>query len=105
VQLQIQLIRGEDSTLVNAYLVELAQKHINDYLSLWKSQLNSYVQADKFWDWEFKLRFIASSSNREGYAIECEGETQGLMLMETQMHGSRITEGKRLSFYAFNLYK
>ena len=97
-QLEVQLIRGEDRTFLNAYLVELAQKHVNDYLLLWKSRLNLYVQADKFWDWEFKLRFIASSSNREGYAIECEGETQGLMLMETQMHGSRITEGKRLVY-------
>lgn len=64
-QLEVQLIRGEDSALVNAYLVELAQKHVDDYLLLWKSQLNLYIQADKFWDWEFKLRFIASSSNRD----------------------------------------
>jgi hypothetical protein len=47
VQLQVQLIHGENSTFVNAYLVELAQKHVDDYLSLWKSRLNLYVQAKK----------------------------------------------------------
>ena len=55
-------------------------------------------QEDKFWDWEFKLRFITTQENREGYAIEYEDETQGLMLFETQMHGSRLSEGKRLVY-------
>lgn len=96
---KIELIRGQDSMTVEAYLVELVQKHVNDYVLLWKEQLRLYEQEDKFWDWEFKLRFIITrQENREGYAIEYEGETQGLMLIETQLHGSRFTEGKRLIY-------
>ncbi|MBE9104146.1 GNAT family N-acetyltransferase, partial [Nostoc cf. edaphicum LEGE 07299] len=84
---------------VEADLVELVQKHVNDYASEWKEQLRLYGQEDKFWDWEFKLQFVIHRQpNREGYAIEYEGETQGLMLIETQMHGSRISEGKRLVY-------
>jgi len=96
---KVQLIRGQDSAIVEAYLVELAHKHVNDYASGWKNQLSLYEQDDKFWDWEFKLQFIISrQENREGYAIEYEDETQGLILIETQMHGSRFTEGKRLVY-------
>jgi hypothetical protein len=43
----VQLIRGQDSALVEAYLVELSQKHINDYVSEWKNQLILYGQEDK----------------------------------------------------------
>lgn len=96
---KVELIRGQDSIAVEADLVELAQKHVNDYTSKWKEQLRLYGQEDKFWDWEFKLKFIINrQENREGYAIEYSGETQGLMLIETQMHGSRISEGKRLVY-------
>ncbi len=96
---KVELIRGQDSMIVEAYLVELAQKHVNDYVLQWKQQLGLYGQEDKFWDWEFKLQFIIRrQENREGYAIEYEGETQGLMLIETQLHGSRLKEGKRLIY-------
>ncbi len=96
---KVSLIRGQDSIAVEADLVELAQNHVNDYTSNWKEQLRLYGQEDKFWDWEFKLKFIINrQENREGYAIEYSGETQGLMLIETQMHGSRISEGKRLVY-------
>jgi len=98
VQRQVQLIRGDNKTSVNAYLVELQQNHVDNYETLWKSQLILHLQTDKFWDWRFKFNFIINSPNREGYAIELEGETQGLMLIETQMHGSRITEGQRLVY-------
>jgi len=80
VERQVQLIRGENRTPVNGYLVELQQKHVDDYKNLWKNQLILHLQADKFMDWEFKLSFIRNSPNREGYAIELLGETQGLML-------------------------
>ncbi len=56
---KVNLIRGQDSMTVEADLVELAQKHVNDYASKWKKQLRLYRQEDKFWNWEFKLKFIS----------------------------------------------
>ncbi|MBH8576094.1 GNAT family N-acetyltransferase [Nostocaceae cyanobacterium CENA369] len=98
-RLTIQLIRCQDNLAVKADLVELKQKHADDYTSNWKEQLKLHEQEDKFWDWEFKFEFvICRQSNREGYAIEYESQTQGLMLIETQMHGSRLAEGKRLVY-------
>lgn len=96
---KVELIRGQDNTIVEGDLVELTQKHVDDYANKWKEQLNLHDQSDKFWDWEFKLQFVISRQpNREGYAIEYENETQGLILIETQMHGSRLIEGKRLVY-------
>jgi hypothetical protein len=95
----VRLIRTQDNVVVEAGLVELQTKHANDYNCTWKEQLRLSAQEDKFWDWEFKLQFVISrQQNREGYAIEYEGETQGLMIIETQMHGSRLTSGKRLVY-------
>ncbi len=96
---KVKLIHGTDGITVEADLVELAQKHVIDYAGKWKEQLKLHGQEDKFWDWEFKLQsMINKQPNREGYAIEYDGDTQGLMLIETQMHGSRLSEGKRLIY-------
>ncbi|MBD2457725.1 GNAT family N-acetyltransferase [Nostoc sp. FACHB-87] len=98
-QSNVRLIRGQDSITVKADLVELTQKHADEYTSRWKEQLKLHGQEDKFWDWEFKLQFVISRQpNREGYAIEYDSETQGLMLMEAKLHGSRLTPGKRLVY-------
>jgi GNAT superfamily N-acetyltransferase len=98
VQEIVQLIRGIDGVPVDAYLVDLAQKHASDFDNFWREQLRLYGQEDKFWDWLFKLRFIANQENREGYAIECFNQTEGLMMIETAQHGSRITPGKRIVY-------
>ncbi|MBD2496734.1 MAG: GNAT family N-acetyltransferase [Nostoc sp. TH1S01] len=98
-QSNVRLIRGQDSITIEADLVELRQKHADEYTSRWKEQLSLHGQEDKFWDWEFKLQFVISRQpNREGFAIEYEDETQGLMIIEIQMHGSRLAPGKRLVY-------
>lgn len=95
----VGLIRTQDNVVVEADLVELQTKHAHDYNCKWKEQLRLFTQEDKFWDWEFKLEFVINKQpNREGYAIEYEGETQGLMIIETQLHGSRLMPGKRLVY-------
>ncbi|KYC38143.1 hypothetical protein WA1_37995 [Scytonema hofmannii PCC 7110] len=98
-QSKVLLISGQDNLIVQADLLQLTQKHASDYALQWKDLLRQYLQEDKWWDWEFKLQSIISKQgNREGYAIEYEGETQGLMMIEVEMHGSQIMRGKRLVY-------
>lgn len=97
-QRKISLKRGNDNTSVEAYLVDLGQRHVDDYVNNWVEKLRLFTQEDKYWDWMFKLRYIANQANLEGYAVECENTTQGLMIIETQMHGSRLNIGKRLVY-------
>jgi hypothetical protein len=101
VELQIQLNRGTDNSPVNANLIELSQKHIHDYENLWREQLRVFQAEDKFWDWLFKLGYITKQDNQEGYALESEGCTQGLMMVETQLHGSRSAIGQRLVYIQY----
>jgi hypothetical protein len=98
VQMQVELKCGSDNTKVPAYLVEFKPKHAEEFESLWKELLLEFTQEDKYWDWMFKLRYVANNDNLEIYAIECENQTQGLMQIETQMHGSQIDRGKRLIY-------
>lgn len=97
-QRSVQLIRGIDSQVVEAVVLDLAQNHIDDFENLWKEQLRLYGQEDKYWDWLFKKRISLSNYNYESYALEYEGRTQGLLWIETQQHRSQVEEGQRLVY-------
>lgn len=96
------LIRGRKSDFVTANLVDLAQKHVEDFELLWREQLQTFTQSDKYWDWWFKKRVSISRDNYESYAIECEEKTQGLMTLETQWHRSQVSPNQRI-VYVFAL--
>ena len=77
-------------------LLDLAQKHVSDFQSLWQVQLQQFSQEDKYWDWAFKERLAIHDANYECYAIEHDNTTQGLMMLETQWHTSQFYPGQRL---------
>lgn len=97
-QKKVRLTQGDDNSPVEACVVPLATKHIEDFENIWKEQLRLFKQEDKFWDLILKLRFISRFKNYEGYAIEYNDKTEGLLIIETQEHGSRQTPGKRLVY-------
>ena len=97
-RLTIPLIRGVDGQVVQAVLLNLTQKHIDDFENHWREQLRRYQQEDKYWDWLFKKRLSSSGDNYESYAIEHEDRTQGLLFIETQRHRSQIEAGQRLVY-------
>ncbi|MBW4510454.1 MAG: GNAT family N-acetyltransferase [Scytonematopsis contorta HA4267-MV1] len=97
-QRNIYLTKGSDNSTVEATIVNLATKHVNDFENQWVELLKQYEQQDKFWDLEIKLRMISRNDNYEGYAVECENQTEGLLVLETQMHGSQMTPRQRLIY-------
>ena len=98
--LSIQLIRCSDGQLVDAQLSELAERHLEDFDQMWRSQLIELSAEDKFWDWAFKKRIALTRSGYESYAIEWDNETQGLIALETQYHRVQIdsARGQRLVY-------
>lgn len=84
-QISVELRRGADNQAVSATLLSLTAKHVEDFAVRWRSPLVQASQEDKYWDWHFKQRLSETRDNYEGYAVECEGDTQGLMALETQM--------------------
>ena len=98
VQILVELRRGEDNQAVSATLLSLTPKHVEDFAMRWRSPLAQASQEDKYWDWHFKQRLSATRDNYESYAVECEGDTQGLMALETQQHRSVLSPGEPLVY-------
>ena len=94
----VRILRGVNNQPVEAALLELTQKHVEDFSTQWQTPLIQATQEDKFWDWAFKHRITSTRDNYEGYAIECEGDTQGLMMLETQQHRTQFRPGRRLVY-------
>lgn len=98
VRYEVPIIREQDGEAVPALLMTMEEKHLNDFEELWKRRLRRSEQEDEFWDWELKQRVYLSSANYEGYAIEYEQITQGLMLIETREHRSQFETDRRLVY-------
>ena len=59
---------------------ELDDKNFDDFEQLWKPLFPSPAP-DSHWDWVGKARTAASMMAYETFAVECDGFTQGLMLV------------------------
>jgi GNAT superfamily N-acetyltransferase len=95
----ILLIRGATGEPVSASLVRLNAKHVDDFEQFWQDLLLKYDEPDAGLSWRFKHGLVDRlSNNYEGYALECEGLTQGLLLLETQTRWSFFDRGQRLVF-------
>jgi hypothetical protein len=70
VQQPVQLIRGQDNSVVEALLVDLNQTHLDTFDTIWRPLLQRFETEDKFWDWVVKQRISLSFENVESYAIE-----------------------------------
>ncbi len=97
---RILLNRGADNENVEASIVNLSNKHVEDFDNIWMELLRLHQQDDKFWDLELKLLMV-SRQDYEGYAVECNDQTEGILILETQLHGSQITPGKRLVYISY----
>ncbi|KAM3108924.1 hypothetical protein ACJ2PR_28350 [Phormidesmis sp. 146-33] len=92
------LIRGSSGAIVTGLLVTLTEKHLDDYETFWKSRLQQVEAADKFFDWEWKQRVLVPSGEAEGYAIEQEQMTQGLMMLRTRGKRSFFDQNRRIVY-------
>lgn len=100
VRLEVPLIRVGDQVRVSGWLVNLTEKHINDFEAFWEERLRTTMDGDQYWDWEQKKRVYLQrdSAMYEGYAIEHEQITQGLMLLKTGGHRSWADPARRLVY-------
>lgn len=85
----IKLLRTKDNLAVDATLLSLTDKHLDDFETFWKSRLQNSDEEDGHWDWVQKNQYTLFASDYEKYAIECEQITQGLMMLEVSNHFSR----------------
>ena len=97
---RIRLNRGADNENVEASIVNLSNKTCGGFDNIWMELLRLHQQDDKFWDLELKLLMV-SRQDYEGYAVEYNDQAEGILILETQLHGSQITRGKRLVYVSY----
>jgi GNAT superfamily N-acetyltransferase len=99
VESSIRLARGLDRQLVDVALLSIADKHLTDFTTLWTALLQQYQEDDKLWSWKFKQRLTRQNQPiYDGYALEYNNQTQGLILIERQSRPSVLTPGQSLLY-------
>jgi hypothetical protein len=78
----VKLLRLIDNQIVDAALTTVTDKHLSDAKTLWEPLLQDTDKDDEYWDWKRKSRRAQILPGDELYAIECEGVTQGLMMID-----------------------
>jgi len=60
---------------------EFDEKNIDDLEQLWRPMLVAQRTPDSHWKWAEKARAVVKLLQYETFAIECDGRTQGLMIV------------------------
>lgn len=101
----VKLQEGSTQQLVEATICDSIEEHnVKDYESHWKPKLIAAKLAkpdlvqDAHWDWRGKVDFIEGDLSYTAFAIERDGLTQGLMILELVMHRSKIKPGDHLAY-------
>jgi hypothetical protein len=94
----VLLIRGETLQSVVAQLVPLTGKHLDDYETAWNNRLQQSGTEDALTDWDFKKRVFIAKGEAEGYAIEFEDMTQGMMVLRVRGRRSSIEPNRRIVY-------
>ena len=86
---QVFLLDPESGRAVEAGLVSLGSKHLNDWANEWKPyherQLTELRAAGlpapehAHWSWEDKAAAFEGLLSYQGFAVECNGMTQGIV--------------------------
>ncbi len=97
----IKLLRVKDDIAVDAKLLTLTDKHLDDFETFWKSRLQASNEEDGHWNWIKKNQFTLFSSDYEKYAVECEQITQGLMMLEVSNYYSRNNPQQKIIYVDF----
>ncbi|MBN1909930.1 MAG: hypothetical protein JW818_09340 [Pirellulales bacterium] len=80
----VYLRNSESGALVEAELHDsILQRHLDDQLSKWKPLTTEHAEEHGHWDWQAKWAFFAPQLSYQSFALECNGRTQGLMIVNT----------------------
>jgi hypothetical protein len=81
---KVYLLDGASKQLVEAELYDsILQKHLDQHEKDWKPLIKTSNEQHGHWDWRQKVAACASNLSLQSFAIECAGNTQGLMIVNT----------------------
>lgn len=72
--------------LVKAELYDtILQRHLDHHTQHWKPVSSAHKEEHGHWDWQDKWTYFSAQLSYQSFAVECNGETQGLMIVNTIM--------------------
>ena len=75
---------GRTGQLVPAELHDaILRRHLDDYLQNWKPLVSAHGEQHGHWDWERKCAVCSGQLIYQGFALECNEQVQGLMIVNT----------------------
>lgn len=70
--------------LVQAALYDsILERHLDDQKNHWRGPTVAHSEQHGHWDWEQKWAYYSGQLSYQSFAIECNGQTQGLMIVNT----------------------
>ena len=80
----VYLRDGATGQLVQAELHDsILQRHLDDHKIHWNPLIVAQREQHGHWDWEQKWSHFSAQLSYQSFAIECNGQTQGLMIVNT----------------------
>jgi hypothetical protein len=80
----VYLRDGATGQLVQAELHDsILQRHLDDHKNHWNPLIVAQGEQHGHWDWERKWSHFSAQLRYQSFAIECNGQTQGLMIVNT----------------------
>ena len=80
----VYLRDGATGQLVQAELHDsILQRHLDDHKSHWNPLILAKSEQHGHWNWEQKWWYFSTQLSYQSFAIECNGQTQGLMIVNT----------------------
>lgn len=101
---EIKLHDCSSGQLVEAILYEgISNNNLEDFEKKWrplleKAKKDGKIVEDSHWKWTAKSKAYDNSLEYRLYAIECTGQTQGMMILKLVGHQSRLERGRDLAY-------
>ncbi len=78
----VYLRDGSSNQLVQAELHDvILQRHLDDHSNKWKPLISNHGEQHGHWDWAQKCSAYSGQLSYQTFALECNGQTQGLMIV------------------------
>jgi len=76
----------------------MTEIHLDAFEQNWKPLLMGSIEEDQYWEWRSKQRIYGSQLGAESYAIEYQGQLQGLMLIQPLGYRSWFDPNRRIIY-------
>jgi hypothetical protein len=95
---EVEIFQVLNRQRVTALLCSMTEAHLEAFERDWKPLLLNSIEEDQYWEWRSKQRIYGPQLGAESYAIEYQGQLQGLMLIQPLGYRSWFDSDRRIVY-------